>query len=454
MSTIWPWFLHGKINKNLSIMYHSIMRQGVQQQLKKTGSADLVIGLPSYKNPANAARVARQALAGVRQYYPHLRTALINADAGHGQTTRQAVLAQGSKNGHNDTVLAGRYTGPLGVGNATAALLDAALALDAQAIIILDSNTATIAPNWIPALASLVLEDKADLVMPRYHWAIPEGALSDLIAYPLTRALWGQTVRHPAAPDFALSPRLAVNLLDADIWQTEAAAHGFPPWLTTCAALNRWRVAQTALGQKSASPPPGYVQLSQRPPFFSDNFYEVVTVLFRQLAQYRPRWDNVDRFGMASTLTRFAGEPAPRPAPLHNVDALWDNLALGWVEYRRFWQAILIEENLARLETLVALPADNLYFPADLWARIVFDFAVVFNKGESDPYQIVKSLLPLYLGRLAAFSYEIDGLALVGWEGTVAAQAAEFEAARPYLKIRWHTYPPWLDYGDPENMLF
>jgi len=66
----------------------------------------------------------------------------------------------------------------------------------------------------------------------------------------------------------------------------------------------------------------------------------------------------------------------------------------------------------------------------------------------------VQSLWPLYLGRVAAFSHEIDGLALVGWEGTVAAQAAEFEAARPYLKIRWHTYPPWLDYGEPRNMLF
>jgi len=435
-------------------MYHSIMRRGVQQQLKKTGSADLVIGLPSYKNSANAARVARQALAGARRYYPHLRTVLINADAGHRKTTRQAVLAEGLQNGHNHTVLAGRYTGPLGAGNATSALLDAALALDAQAIIILDSNTTTITPNWIAALASLVLDRKADLVMPRYHWAMPDGALSDLIAYPLARALWGQTVRHPAAPDFALSPRLAVALLDADIWQTEAAAYGLPPWLTTHAILNRWPVAQTALGQKLVSPGPEYAAENHRHPFFSDYFHSVVTVLFRQLAQYRAHWDDVDRFGMLSTLTQFAGEPVPRPVSLQNVDALWDSLALGWVEHRRFWQDILVEENLLQLESLVALSVDNLYFPADLWARIVFDFAVVFNKGESDPYQIVQSLWPLYLGRVAAFSHEIDGLSLVGWEGTVAAQAAEFEAARPYLKIRWHTYPPWLDYGEPRNMLF
>ena len=100
---------------------------------------------------------------------------------------------------------------------------------------------------------------------------------------------------------------------------------------------------------------------------------------------------------------------------------------------------------LVDLEALAALPPDRFYFPADLWARIIYDFAVVFNKGERDPYQVARSLFPLYQGRLAAFWQEIAGLASVGREGTVAAQAVEFEEARPYLKIRWHTYSSWLN---------
>ena len=99
-------------------------------------------------------------------------------------------------------------------------------------------------------------------------------------------------------------------------------------------------------------------------------------------------------------------------------------------------------DNLAQIEALAALPPDQFYLPADLWARIIYDFAVVFNRGDCDPYQVVKSLFPLYQGRLAAFKQEVAGLALVGREGTVAAQAVEFEDARRYLKIRWHTYSP------------
>lgn len=159
-------------------MYHPILRSGTQSQLKKIGTADLVVGLPTYKNAESAAEVAQIALAGLEQYYPELRTVLINADAGFEATVRRAVAAQVGENGHHTWMVTGRYEGPRGQGSATAALLDAALALDARAIVILDSHTNTITPNWIAGLAHLVLEDKADLVMPRYRqWPLAEGWL-------------------------------------------------------------------------------------------------------------------------------------------------------------------------------------------------------------------------------------------------------------------------------------
>jgi len=136
-------------------MYHPILRPGAQRQLKKIGYADLVIGLPSYKNGWSAAQVARVALEGVRQYYPALRTVLVNADAGLEATTRRAVMAQVSDNGHNNIIVSGRYEGLLGWGSAIAALLDAALALDARAIIILDTQTTSISPEWVAGLAHL-----------------------------------------------------------------------------------------------------------------------------------------------------------------------------------------------------------------------------------------------------------------------------------------------------------
>ncbi len=428
-------------------MYHPILRPGAQRQLKKIGEADLVIGLPTYKNAHLAAQVAAAALAGARQYNPSLKTVLINADAGSDAATRQAVAAQAS-NGSAPAIVTGRYEGPFGQGSAVAAILDAALALDAKAMVILDSATQSMPPQWVGGLAHLILENKADLVTARYRWALPQAALSDLLVYPLFRALWGKNIRHPAAPDIALSPTLAVALLDEDIWETEVASFGLPPWLSTYAILGPWRVAQSALGEKQTPLFPGQSRTKKSDArragaYFKSQFHHIASTMLRLVYEYRTHWDRVNQVDSVSTLTEFAAPVSPElHIPELDPGHLLDNLAIGWIEYRALWQQILTPDNLAWLEALAVLPLDRFYFPCDLWARIVYDYAVVFNKGECDPQQVVDSLLPLYHGRLAAFSQEIAGLSLVGYEGTVAAQAFEFEEQRAYLKNRWQAYQP------------
>lgn len=428
-------------------MYHPILRPGAQRQIKKLGEADLIIGLPTYKNAQVAAQVAAAALAGAHQYNPALRTVLINADAGLDTTTRQAVAAQAS-NGFGPAIITGRYDGPFGQGSAVAAVLDAALALDAKAIVILDSDTETVTPEWMGGLAHLILEKKADLVMARYRWALPQGALSDLLVYPLFRALWGKNIRHPAAPDLALSPALAVALLDEDVWETEVASFGLPPWLSTYATLGPWRVAQSALGEKRnllfPGPPRSKKSDAKRAEVrFKSQFQHIASTLLRSVYEYRSHWEKVNGVDSVSTLTEFASPVrsetnSPELDPVH----LLDTLAIGWIEYRSLWQQILTPDNLSWLEALAALPPDRFYFPCDLWTKIVYDYAVVFNKGEGDPQQVIDSLLPLYQGRLAAFTQEVAGLSVVGYEGTVAAQVVEFEEQRAYLKNRWQAYQP------------
>jgi hypothetical protein len=103
---------------------------------------------------------------------------------------------------------------------------------------------------------------------------------------------------------------------------------------------------------------------------------------------------------------------------------------------------------LTRIEALALQPAKSFTFPPDLWARVILDFAVVYNKGELDPDRIVDSLLPLYRGKLASLWHDVAGLTPIGRNGTVAAQAVEFEVARDYLLGRWETYLPWIDSGE------
>jgi hypothetical protein len=164
--------------------------------------------------------------------------------------------------------------------------------------------------------------------------------------------------------------------------------------------------------------------------------------MFSLAYKYRSYWEEVSEVRSLPTLTQFATETPLASSP--DLDTVWllDNLALGWIEYRVLWQQILTADNLAYVEAIAALSPDRFYFPPDLWAQIVYDFMLVFNQGEVDPNQVINALFPLYQGRLAAFSQEIAGLASVGREGTVAAQAVEFEETRTYLKKRWCSYKP------------
>jgi len=184
------------------------------------------------------------------------------------------------------------------------------------------------------------------------------------------------------------------------------------------------------------------------PTHLSVLFREAVGTLLRQVHLRRAAWQAMPPIRQTPTFPGplpLPAEPVPAPDAIPLVDAL----VVGWTEHRALWQRVLTPDNLAAVEALAARPAEHFAFPADLWARVVYDFAVVYNKGERDPDRVAVSLLPLYQGRLASLWQDVAGLMPVGREGTVSAQAVEFEAAREYLLDRWQSYLPWIDSGEP-----
>jgi len=434
-------------------MSEPVMRSKPQLQIKRIHRADLVIGIPTYRNATTVGMVVQTVLDGITDNFGDLRVVLINADAGPRDGTRQAVADATAD--APIPVVSGGYTGRLGRGSAVRAILHAALALDAQAVVVLDAHTTSITPRWVTALARPVLNGKFDLVTPRYRWPLPYGGLSDLLFYPLIRALWGRSLRQPGAGDCALSPELAQMVVAQDVWETEVAGAGFEVWLSTLAltqpptlavdstrtSAQGWRVAQADLGEK-------YYVERKYPTHFPVLFRQAVGTLLRQVDLRQAVWRAMPAIESAPTLP---GPPAPAAEPISipDVAPFIDALVVGWTEHRALWRRILTPDNLATIETLAARPVTQFTFPPSLWARVIYDFAVVYNKGERDPDRIVDSLLPLYQGRLASLWRDVAGLMPAGREGTVAAQAVEFETARDYLLARWEAYLPWVDSGEP-----
>jgi hypothetical protein len=428
-------------------MCDPVLRANAQRDIRAIGQADLVVGIPTYCNSKTVGMVIQTVLDAVTADLKDLRVVLVNADAGRRCSTRRAV-ADAAADATIPVVMSG-YTGKLGRGSAVRAILQAAIDLGASAIVVLDAHTTSITFDWISALARPVLAGQADLLTPRYRWPLPYGGLGDLIFYPLTRALWGRSLRQPGAGDCALSRALAQHVVTQDVWETEVAGSGFEVWLSSMALTEGpdskcdelWRVGQVDLGEKSYA-------LRKRMTHFPNIFREAVGTLLRQVQLRQATWQAIPAIQPVPT---FPGPPAPaaEPVPSPDVAPLIDRLMVGWTENRGLWQRILTPANLAQIEALAKQSTYSFAFPSELWARVVYDFAVVYNKGERDPDRIVDSLLPLYQGRLASLWHDVAGLMPVGHEGTISAQAVEFEAERHYLLGRWQAYKPWIDSAEP-----
>lgn len=83
---------------------------------------------------------------------------------------------------------------------------------------------------------------------------------------------------------------------------------------------------------------------------------------------------------------------------------------------------------------------DGLFgFPAELWAKVVIDFSVAYNKGPGKPEHIVLAMTPLYYGRAGSMSKEMQQMTSQEAEEIIRAQAEVFEDLKPYLMKRWDT---------------
>src|SRR5437588_582570 len=81
--------------------------------IARVGSADLLVGIPSFNNAATVGHVARTVAAGLRAHFPDASAVIVNADGGSRDGTSDVVL--GSTAGI--PTIAGAYVGPPGKGS-------------------------------------------------------------------------------------------------------------------------------------------------------------------------------------------------------------------------------------------------------------------------------------------------------------------------------------------------
>ncbi len=449
----------------------------IREEIARLGKADIMVGIPSFKNAATIGYVVRAAQAGLVQYFPDLHPVVVNADAGSPDGTgrvvieteppdyiEQILLVRPSHKLERVSLTYPEIDGVGGKGAALRTIFQIAAALEVQALVVVDSDLRSIVPEWIELLAGPILKGGYDFVAPLYARYKYDGTITNTVTYPLTRALYGHRIRQPIGGDFGVSGDLVRHYLELDDWTPDVSKFGIDIWMTTSALAAGFAVCQTRLGAKIHDPKdPG----SDLGPMFR----QVVGTILRLADRYSAKWLPIRG---SHDVPAYGFERIIEPPPLEvNTLRLLSEFQAGSLTLADTWRHMLAPATAATVLELAAeagtlgdaartklgiggdvasTTASTLemaeavspfHFPDDLWARVVYDLVVAARVAQRPKHTgpsletIVASLVPIYFGRVASFIIENRNIPTDAAEDRVERQAREFELLKPYLVERW-----------------
>ena len=114
-----------------------------------------------------------------------------------------------------------------------------------------------------------------------------------------------------------------------------------------------------------------------------------------------------------------------------------DAFRLGVRDLGGIWELILAPDTLGEVLVLETAPTSAFRFPDDLWARIVYEFALGHHYAVVYREHLLRSLVPLYLGRTAAYVQATGTATAEPTERALEEAALAFERQKPYLVEHW-----------------
>ncbi len=412
--------------------YDTALRDEMCRWIDRLKDIDVLVGIPSWNNEDTIGHVVSTAGRALKERLSDCRGAIVVSDGGSLDDSRENAAAAELPEGIECNVCI--YRGSPGKGTSFRAIFEVAQRLKAHACVVVDSDLRSITPEWIEQLARPVLDRKADYVCPLYLRHKNDGTITNNIVYPFTRALYGKQVRQPIGGDFGFSGELTSFYLSEDVWATDVAQFGIDIWMTTSAICEGFRIAQADLGVKVHDAKDPSSDLSPM-------FHQVVSTMFYLMGRYESEWKNVT-----------SSEPVPTVGAVENhrrVGAvgvkrtkLITELKDGFSQFRALYESVLDRKNFRALEKLVkkAGQTGRVDWPVELWAKILYDFAFIYQSWNRNRRRLVIMMAPLYFGRVAAFIGEVEELDSVQAEDLVIQQAEVFEKNKDYLRekfARW-----------------
>ena len=298
--------------------------------------------------------------------------------------------------------------------------------LQARAVVVLDPEIASVTPESVVALARPALDGGADFVSPTYARHPLDGPLVTQVVRPLFRAAYGLALQEPLAGEFGCSGRFATRCLSEPAWESDDLRLAIDLWLSGMAADAGLRVTEVGLGPR---------RLTSRPrPAVAVLVPQVLDALFTCLRLQEARWTASSR---PARVLRAATPPAPdeTAAAVDGVDFA-AHFREGIAALGGMLERILRPATFQGLKAASA-PGRALVVPDELWVAVLFELAAAHRHGAVSRDHLVRAAVPLYLGRVASFAAEVEGLESHKADERLEALCLDFERSRSDLVALW-----------------
>ena len=393
------------------------------------GTADLLIAVAVPVDAEQLRTAAAQAISTMGVDVSAMRTVV----AFPGEMEREPAVSGGSVRFMPYALPSGSRIPWLAPVAAYQALFAMARELGVSACAVIGSDLAALESNFLALTLAPVLENRCQLAMPFYPAGKFDGLLNSSILYPLTRALYGRRVRFPLAPDFCLSATMIPAL---EIALQRSVAQGQTLfWPATEAAMRDVPVSQVYVDTHHVPAADG-IDLSTI-------LAQTVGPLFLDMAANAPLWQRI----RGSQPVELSGVMAPPPAdgPPAHTSPMLETFQLGFRNLQEVWSLVLPPVTLLELKRLSRVSMDRFHLPDELWARVVYDFALAHRLRTLSRTHLLGALTPLYLGWVASYALEVGSATPAESEQRVEKLARAYEEAKPYLLSRWR----WPDRFNP-----
>ena len=307
--------------------------------------------------------------------------------------------------------------------------------MGARVCIVLGSDLAALEARVVEAFAYAILERQSALAMPVYPAGKYDGLINTGILSPLSRAVYGKRLRYPLTYEFAASGALGAQLAGSEhsaanrgnglLWPGAVAALQSPPAAMGQVHIDVRHHAATAGMELSAV------------------LAQLVGSLFEEMEASAAQWQRIRGSQPVPVWGSSPGGDGDGQAI--EAQPMLDSFLLGSKNLDEVWRLILPPNTLLDLRRLTRLAPEAFAMPDELWAGIVYDFALAWRLRTISRSHLLGALTPLYLGWAASWVREVASLGHAAVEQRFEQFARVWEEKKPYLLSRWR----WPDRFNP-----